>query len=154
MFQRTIKTTSSSSSITAFYFANATEVSYNNFWSCYANISSIDATLSSSNSNYQSRITQVSTAVQNFVQNVEAGLNCNGICYYGLFYYFQTLAAGPPTQNCVTGLTSIFGSKPLGIGILLLISFLLTLFTFIASWSMCCRCCAPKETKDTWNMRK
>ena len=105
--------------------------------------------INSNNTNFQT----ISTGVYNFMQNVESALNCNGVCQPGLFYYFKTLASGPPMQNCITGLQNIFLNKPMGIGIVLLISFFLTLLTCIASMSMCCQCCAPKETKDRWATR-
>lgn len=102
------------------------------------------------NPNYQSKAANFSEGFETFARDVEASLSCNGICYPGLFFYFQTIYNGPPTKNCIEGLQNLFGSKPLGIGILLLISFALTVITHITSWAMCCRCCAAKETKDKW----
>jgi hypothetical protein len=93
-------------------------------------------------------VVALSEGFENFARNVEENLNCNGICYPGIFYYFKTLDNGPPKANCLDGLKKAFGSKPLGIGILLIISFVLTVFTHITAWSMCCRCCAPKERKN------
>jgi hypothetical protein len=89
---------------------------------------------------------------ENLARNVEENLNCNGICSPGIFYYFKTLDNGPPKASCLSGIKkeffSTFNSKPLGIGILLIISFVLTLLTHITAWTMCCKCCSPKERKN------
>lgn len=79
---------------------------------------------------------------------METTLNCNGICYPGLFFYFKTIFNGPPTKNCIKGIQDVFGDKARSIGILLLISFALTSITYITSWAICCRCCAPKDSKE------
>jgi hypothetical protein len=136
-------------SLVPFKVVNGTgSTAYDNFWDCYQYLSGIDKQLAQVNSSYQPQVQSVSASMKNFAQSVESSLNCNGICYPGLFYYFKTVYSGPPTQNCIAGLTAIMGNNPLGIGILLLVSFLLTIFVHIASWSMCCRCCAAKDTKD------
>lgn len=150
-YNRTISTTPSTynPNLVPFTFASG-NTSYDNFAACYAAVTSIDNTLSSSNPSYQKRITQVSADFTNFASNVESALNCNGICTPGLFYYFKTIASGPPTSNCITGLQTIFAGKPVGIGVILLISVFMIMLTNFAAWSMCCRCCAPKEVKDQW----
>jgi len=124
---------------------------YDNFWDCYQYLSGIDKQLAQINATYQPQVKSVSASMKKFAQSVEDTLNCNGVCYPGLFYYFKTIYNGPPTQNCISGLTDIMGSNPLGIGVLLLVSFALTIFVHIGSWSMCCQCCAAKDTDpDKW----
>ena len=151
VFNRTLSTVTTSTTLTPFKLGTSKNGTYDNFWDCYTYMKGIDAAQAQLNSTYKSKVVSISDGFQNFATNVESALNCNGICYPGLFYYFKTLYTGPPQKNCVDGLTSIFGSKPLGIGILLLISFVLTVFTHITTWSICCHCCAPKETKEKWN---
>jgi len=146
------RTTTVKAGYTGFTFAlNSTNTSsyYTNFWDCYNYVSGLAAKTSSSNSQY-ANFTTVSTGLANFLKDLETTLDCNGICYPGLFYYFKTVLNPPPTQQCLDGITKILAGNPLGMGILLLISFFLTIVVHITTWSMCCKCCAPKEAKDNW----
>lgn len=104
--------------------------------------------MANANSNYQRKAANISEGVENFARDVEASLNCNGVCYPGLFYYFRTINSGPPSKNCIDGIRDVFGDKALAIGVLLLVSFVLTSLTHITSWAICCRCCAPKDSKE------
>lgn len=147
-FNRTVLLATTNSSLTPFTLANNTsQTSYENFWDCYKHLENLDEQMASTNPNYQKKVVQLSEGFENFARDVEAGLNCNGICFYGLFFYFQNVYVGPPTQNCVEGLKNAFKDKPIAIGILLLISFVLTVFAHITSWSVCefCRCCKKKQ---------
>jgi hypothetical protein len=140
-------TNGGNSSLVPFTLAAAGKT-YDNFWECYINLLNIDQQMANVNPNYQKKAANISEGVAQFARDIEAGLNCNGICYYGLFFYFQKINVGPPFKNCIQGLQDVFGSKPLGIGILLLISFALTALAHIISWSICCRCCGPKDSKE------
>jgi hypothetical protein len=37
---------------------------------------------------YQKKAANISEGLEAFARDVEASLNCNGICYPGLFFYF------------------------------------------------------------------
>jgi len=143
-FSRTVLASNGgNSTLTPFYLSSSG--TYSNFWDCYLHLQALDAAAASADPKYQSQIVSISEGFENFARNTEASLDCSGICYPGIFYYFKTIDNGPPVNNCLSGLKKAFGSKPLAIGILLVISFVLTVFTHLASWSMCCRCCAPKK---------
>ena len=70
---------------------------------------------------------------------MEDEFSCQGICRVGAFFYFRKIQEGPPTKNCLTGLKETFKDKPLAIGIILLVSFALTFFAFITTFSLCYR---------------
>lgn len=144
-FNRTVSTSNGGNNTLTAFTVTSSGITYNNFWGCYLNIKDLDAQFKKANPTYQSKMVYLSEGFENFARNAEAALDCSGICYPGIFYYFKPIDNGPPVNNCVSGLKKAFGSKPLGIGILLLISFVLTAFTHLASWSICCRCCAPKK---------
>lgn len=101
------------------------------------------------NPSYQRRVKLVGKEFENFARDFESSLNCNGICYPGLFFYFKTVRDGPPMKNCVDGLTTLFKDKPLAIGILLLVSFVLTFFAHINSYPICAcsKCCQAKPNE-------
>jgi hypothetical protein len=154
LFNRTVALTNGGNATLTPFTLLAAGTTYDNFWDCYKNLKNIDAQLANSNPNYQKKAANISEGLENFARDAEAALNCNGICYYGLFFYFQKINVGPPYKNCIKGLQDAFGSKPLGIGILLLVSFALTVITHITSWAICCRCCAPKDSKEKENNEK
>lgn len=95
---------------------------------------------------YQRRIEDFGDSFEGFARDFESSLSCNGICYPGLFYYFKPLMAGPPGDNCIEGINKLFKGRPLGIGILLLVSFVLTVFAHINSYPICAcsKCCQAK----------
>ena len=150
LFNRTLNNKTGYTNFTFSASSTNTSSYYTNFWDCYNYVSGLQAQQAAVNPKYNQTLATVSTDFVSFARDLENTLNCNGICYPGLFYYFKTVYNGIPTQNCLDGITKILAGNPLGMGILLLISFILTIFVHFATWSMCCKCCAPKESKDNW----
>jgi hypothetical protein len=81
---------------------------YDNFFACYGAVSDLEDAEVLRNPSYQRRIKPVSANFEKFAQDFETSLNCNGICYPGLFFYFKTIRQGPPMKNCIDGLTTLF----------------------------------------------
>ena len=131
-----------------FVFAANSETAITNFLDCQIKLQNSQQSSTASPSAKQFEAAK--DGLKDFAKAVEDTFMCNGICSPGLFYYVKPVTDGAPTKNCVDGVTEMFKGKPLGIGILLLISFVLTVITHMISWSMCCRCCGPKEKKDEW----
>lgn len=129
-------------------FVNSTAgaVTFDNFWDCYQNLNNLELSQLSKNPNYQRKVTQISDGFEEFARKFETELSCNGICYPGLFFYFNKLEVGPPQVNCISGLNNILKGKPLPIGILLLISCFLTFLSHINSYPICAcsKCCQAK----------
>lgn len=102
------------------------------------------------NPSYQRRIEPVSEGFQAFAQEFESSLNCNAICRPGLFFYFKNIRDGPPMKNCIDGMATLFNDKPLAIGILLLVSFVLTAFAHLNSYPICAcsKCCQAKPNEQ------
>ncbi len=88
-------------------------------------------------SGYYSGVPNITAGFKKFATDFEKSLNCNGICYPGLFYYFRSIKEGPPSKNCINGFTELFKDKALAIGILLLVSFFLTFLSHINSYPIC-----------------
>jgi hypothetical protein len=130
-------------------YVNTTK-NYDNFFSCYGAVSDLEDVEVLKNPSYQRRIKPVTANFEKFAQDFESSLNCNGICYPGLFFYFKNIRQGPPMKNCVDGLTTIFKDKPLAIGILLLVSFVLTVFAHLNSYPICAcsKCCQAKPNEE------
>ena len=128
--------------------ATAGAITYDNFWACYQNLNKLELAQLSKNPNYVRKVTQITDGFEQFARKFESELNCNGICYPGLFFYFSKLNAGPPVKNCVTGLQDLFKGKPLPIGILLLISAFLAFISHINSYPICAcsKCCQAKKS--------
>jgi hypothetical protein len=121
---------------------NKTYVSY---WDCVVDAAAANS--SGTPNAASAQIPKVSEGIKNFASSLESALTCNGICHPGIFYFFKSVVDGPPTRNCVDGLLDIFKDKPLGIGVLLLVSFALTAIAHLIAWGMCCRCCGAKDEK-------
>jgi hypothetical protein len=68
---------------------------------------------------------------------LESSFSCNGICRAGAFYYFVDISQGPPTDSCLPQIKKLFNQKPTAVGVLLLISFLLTFFSFFTAYGLC-----------------
>ena len=81
---------------------------YDNFFSCYVAVSDLENAEVLKNPSYQRRIKPVSANFENFAKDFETSLNCNGICYPGLFFYFKSIKQGPPMKNCIDGMITIF----------------------------------------------
>ena len=108
-FGRTLTTATVAAASTAplqpiFVSATAGVVTYNNFWDCYQKIAQLDAANVTTNANFNRRVAKLSDNFETFARDVEGGLNCNGVCYPGMFYYFQPITTPPPTVNCINGL--------------------------------------------------
>jgi len=127
-------------------FVSSTLKNYDNFFSCYLAVIELENVELSKNKNYQRRIKPVPKNFETFARDFESALSCNGICFPGLFFYFKPITEGPPMKNCIEGITTLFKDKPLAIGILLLVSFVLTVFAHINSYPICAcsKCCQAK----------
>ena len=124
---------------------------YQNFWDCYQNISQKYQSLQNiGGGSYTKYIDTISSGVQELIRTLENELKCEGICKQGAFYYFRSIYEGPPLGNCLTEIKNSFQTKPLAIGILLLVSFFLTFLSFITTYSLCY---AGQEKKPTPNGR-
>lgn len=122
---------------------------YDNFYDCYLAVSNLEDVEITKNPSYQRRVRKVGQEFEKFARDFESSLNCNGICYPGLFYYFKSIRSGPPTNNCIEGITTLFKDKPVAIGILLLVSFVMTFFAHINSYPICaCSKCCQAKTDD------
>lgn len=130
-------------------YVNSTK-NYDNFFECYSAVVALEDIEFAKNKNYQRRITPVSNGFRTFAKDFETAVNCNGICYPGLFFYFKSIREGPPMKNCVDSLSLLFKDKPLAIGILLLVSFILTVFAHINSYPICAcsKCCNAKPNEE------
>lgn len=62
-----------------------------------------------------------------------------GICHTGIFYFYGDVVNGPPKGRCLSNIETTLGKKPLVIGILLLVSFFLTLLVVFTSSALCCK---------------
>ena len=131
-------------------YVNSTS-NFDNFYACYKSIEEKESAEIIKNPSYQRRMKTVDKSFETFARDFESNLNCNGICYPGLFYYFKSVKSGPPMKNCIDGVTVLFKDKPLAIGILLLVSFVLTVFAHINSYPICScsKCCEAKKNEDT-----
>lgn len=115
------------------------------FWTCYndvvakqSNSSSSAAYNSTIGQQYNNSLTKVNAALIDFMRSLESEFKCSGVCNPGPFYWFADLWQGPPTNNCLVGIKNAFKTKPTAVGILLLVTFLLTIVTWITQFSMCC----------------
>lgn len=95
------------------------------------------------NTDYANEFPPIPPGLLKFIRALEDSFSCNGVCYPGIFWFTKSVLNPPPTQDCLESILNIFSGKPLGMGILLLFSFLVTLLAHIFSWSVCCMCCAP-----------
>ena len=78
--------------------------------------------------------------MKELLETLESDFDCNGICTTGSFFYFRKVQEGPPLKNCINGVKDTFKDKPLAIGIILIVSFVLTfLSVFIVYGFYCCR---------------
>lgn len=84
------------------------------------------------------KLKNITVEMQEFVEQIEGEFNCSGVCTPGPFFWFAKLDQGPPEQNCIEGIRAAFRSKPLAVGVVLLVTFVLTFATFITQFSICC----------------
>ena len=67
----------------------------------------------------------------NILQGIEEAFKCNGLCDFGNFFFFVDVSEGPPSETCKKSLNTIFSNVSLNVGIVLAVSFLLLMSTFI-----------------------
>ena len=82
------------------------------------------------------------------MRDLEETLDCNGVCQTGIFYYFKSVLNPPPVQQWLHSFTSIIEDKTLGIGIVLMFSFALTIVVNILAFPLCCKYCKAQESKE------
>jgi hypothetical protein len=99
------------------------------YWSCYERVKKTQG----------DKVQTISDGMKSLLESVESEFSCNGICDAGLFYFFKNVRDGPPTKNCMDGIKDAFKDKPLAIGIILLVSFVLTLCAWFSLYGFCCR---------------
>ena len=89
-------------------------------------------------SQYSSSVKTIDSNIKDLIETLENDFNCNGICSPGNFFYFRKVQDGPPIKNCITGIKDQFKEKPLAIGVILIVSFALTILSVFFVYGMCC----------------
>eukprot|EP00347_Sterkiella_histriomuscorum_P015310 403357507 len=59
----------------------------------------------------------LSSTLLTFIQTLETDYNCLGLCKQPLFWYYNTVTLGLPTQNCRGAIASVFESSFRNVGI-------------------------------------
>ena len=121
---------------------------YMDFYSCYNDVinrNSDVSTTTNTTTKYQAGLVKLENGLIDFLRNVENEFKCSGICNPGPFYWFSDVWAGMPTSNCILAVKDTFRKRPLAIGIILLVTFFITLLTWITHFSMCCGKASKKD---------